>query len=512
MHQPGPSLRNSLQLAVLLAVTLIAYAPSTAALWDFWANSYLGGHGPLIGAISVWLIVRSRAALAGAHVHPSPGGYAGLILCSVASVIFWRASIEELHVLLLPLMLFLAVLAAFGGGVARILAFPLGYLYFAEPMWRVLTGPLQELTVRAVGVIAPLVGMPARIAGSFVFLPGGVTFEVTPGCSGVNFLVVGLAVAALIGELEQASLRRRAALLASMVLLTVVSNWVRVLIIMAAGYTSGMRSILITSGHVLFGWVLFALVMCGYAWLVGRRPPPAVETSPARSRSVPSSAALAGYLTAVGVLLAMPILARVAPAALSAGVAAPSGLQLPAGRAGWRGPLRASDELWKPNFIGAHSESHAAYEDSGGDVVEVIVIGYPRQEQGRELVNECNSILGQGMCTDGPTAHPARGLTALTAESAARSAHPPHIEVIASDAKGRRFVIWWVYDIGGRKFVTPLFSQLWYGLRSLEGSPYSTLLAYRMACVPSCSAARERLSDFVQAIGTGIAPIDRRPG
>lgn len=509
MHQPGPSLRNSLPLAVLLAVTLIAYAPSTAALWDFWGHPYLGGHGPLIAAISVWLIVRSRAALASAPAHPSLWGCAGLILCSVASVIFWRASIEELQVLLLPLMLFLAVLAAFGGGVARILAFPLGYLYFAGPMWHVLTRPLQELTVRAVGLIAPLVGMPVRIAGSLLFLPGGVTFEVTPLCSGVNFLVVGLAVAALIGELEQASLRRRAALLASMVLLTVVSNWVRVLIIMAAGYTSGMRNILITSGHLLFGWVLFALVMCGYAWLVGRRSPPAVETSPARSRSAPSSAALAGYVTAVGVLLAMPILARVVPAALSAGVAAPIGLQLPAGRAGWRGPLRASDELWKPHFVGAHSEWHVVYEDSGGDVVDVIVIGYSRQEDGRELVNECNSILGQGTCTDGPTAQPASGLTALTAESVVRGI--PHIEVIASDAKGRRFVIWWVYDIGGRKFVTPLFSQLWYGLRSLDGSPYSTLFAYRMACVPSCSAARERLGDFAQTIGTGIVahgPLD----
>ena len=89
---------------MLLAVALIAYAPSTVALWDFWAHHYLGGHGPLIGAISVWLIVRSRAALARAPTHPSLWGCAGLVLCSVASVIFWRAAIQELHLLLLPLM------------------------------------------------------------------------------------------------------------------------------------------------------------------------------------------------------------------------------------------------------------------------------------------------------------------------------------------------------------------------------------------------------------------------
>src|SRR5882762_4636669 len=132
MHQSVPALRNTLPLAVLLVIALLAYAPSTAALWDFWAHHYLGGHGPLIGAISVWLILRSRQALAAASVQPSPWGCAGLVLCSVGSVIFWRAGIQGLHVLLLPLILFFAVLAAFGSGVARVLAFPLGYLYFAE--------------------------------------------------------------------------------------------------------------------------------------------------------------------------------------------------------------------------------------------------------------------------------------------------------------------------------------------------------------------------------------------
>ena len=101
--------------------------------------------------------------------------------------------------LLLPLLLFLAVLAAFGWGVARIVEFPLGYLYFAEPTWRILIGPLQSLTARVAVLIGPLIGMPAVRSGILLHLPHGATFEVTPLCSGVNYLVVGLAIAALIG-------------------------------------------------------------------------------------------------------------------------------------------------------------------------------------------------------------------------------------------------------------------------------------------------------------------------
>jgi len=48
---------------------------------------------------------------------------------------------------------------------------------------------------------------------------------------------------------------------------------------------------------------------------------------------------------------------------------------------------------------------------------------------------------------------------------------------VVADEQGRRSLVWSVYDIGGREFVTPLLSQLWYGVRSLAGAPYSVLFA-----------------------------------
>jgi exosortase len=284
-----PAARNVALVIAFAALALLACWPSVVSLWDLWEfNPYSDGHGPFIAAISLGLLLRSRHSLAATALRPSAGGALVLFVCSLAWVISWRAEMQELHVMLLPLVLLAVVLAAFGQAAARIAAFPLGYLYFAEPVWHALTSPLQELTIHAVGIIAPILGMPVTISGNILSFPRSISFEVTPLCSGVNFLVVGLAAAALIGELQQASCHRRAGLIASMAVLMIVSNWVRVLVIIVAGYTSGMRHVLATRGHWYLGWVLFGLVMVGFARVAARgsRSPAPLLARPLLAESV----------------------------------------------------------------------------------------------------------------------------------------------------------------------------------------------------------------------------------
>jgi len=168
-------------------------------------------------------------------------------------------------------------------------------------------------------------------------------------------------------------------LLGSMVLATIVSNWVRVLIIMAVGYTSGIHNVLVTRGHLLFGWVLFALVMSAFAWVAARGTAPV----PGTRSAIPDAAdrvRCAGFSPPPACCFAMPILARAVPAAAGPPVERLE-LRLPAAPAGWRGPLAATDGRWRPEFVGAHSEWHAAYQDAAGASVEVLAIGYPSQEQ-----------------------------------------------------------------------------------------------------------------------------------
>src|SRR5262249_59217390 len=126
---------------------------------------------------------------------------------------------------------------------------------------------LQGLTLSVVKWAAPAIGIPASVSGSVVSLPGDMSIVIVRGCSGLGFLVEGIAVAGLLGELEGASVRRRLALVAAIVPVALATNWVRVLTLIEVGYASGMRHVLVTRHHLLFGYVLFVAVLAGFLWI-----------------------------------------------------------------------------------------------------------------------------------------------------------------------------------------------------------------------------------------------------
>ena len=259
--------------------------------------------------LALCLLYGARHRVANAMIRPRPWALLLLIPCSIAAVFFWRSDIEVLQLLLLPPVVLFAVLAAFGTAVTRAVAVPIAFLYFAVPAWNVvLTAPMQSLTVWVTRLLTPLAGLPASFQGNLISFQNGITFEITPACSGVGFLVQGLAIATLLGALEQASLARRLRLLASMIPVALVSNWIRVLTIIELGYSSRMHSTLATSNHVAFGYFLFVLALVAYVWFATRQPlpGPAAETTEVATRSMwhPSAA----YALVLVVLGSIPIL------------------------------------------------------------------------------------------------------------------------------------------------------------------------------------------------------------
>jgi exosortase len=249
----------------LIVTVLLAYWPTWIALWR--------PHGYFVSVLSVCLLLSARTRLANAPIKPLTWTLPLLVLCAIAAVLFWRSGIPALQLLMLPLLILLGVLAGFGAAVTYIVAVPIAFLYFAAPVWNVvLTSPLQDLTVWVTRILAVAGGLPATFHGNLIQFPNGITFEISEWCSGAGFLMQGLAVAMLLGELEQASLARRLRLLLSIALVALAANWIRVLLIIELGYWSGMRSMLATSHHVAFGYALFVLALALFVWLATRRP------------------------------------------------------------------------------------------------------------------------------------------------------------------------------------------------------------------------------------------------
>jgi EpsI family protein len=205
-----------------------------------------------------------------------------------------------------------------------------------------------------------------------------------------------------------------------------------------------------------------------------------------------------GYAAAVAALAAMPLVIYTVAASLDPAVA-PVVFAAPSGHAGWDGPVSGVGDAWNPDFVGPHSQWHLGYRGTAGRSVEMLVIGYSSQAQGRELVSSGNSLFGAAR-------------ESSVAESKVQLGGESYIETVATDALGHRSVVWSVYDIGGREFATPLMSQLWYGIRSFVGPPYSVLFAFRTACSGSCGAARDTLRSFVQTMGPDcFASVTREP-
>ena len=479
-----PGRRTFLGIVGLIAVAIGAYWPTSRALWEYWTDWLFGGHGIFVAVLALWLLYRAKHRIALAPRQSQPWVLLPLVLCSIATLIFWRAGIQSLQLLLWPVLILLAVLAAFGSAVTRVIAVPVCFLYFAMPAWNLLAQPLQSLTIWAVRLLAPAIGVPATISGNLIYLPGDARFSVELACSGIGFFVEGLAVAALLGELEQAPLRRRLRLLATMVGVALVTNWVRVLTIVQVGYATQMRHVLVTRYHVLFGYVLFVTVLLLFVWLATRHElPPAAAPMPPGSAPVPAPGS---YTRAVLALAAAPL--AVALIALSAaGHEVVHTLRLPSGQTNWGSPIATADGSWRPIFNGPHQERRGTYQDRAGRRVEALAIAYEAPAPGHELLAQGgNSLLGEG------------GLTSLRAGLIEVDGR--YREDLVIDDHGLRSVIWSFYDIGGHAFVAPRLAQLWYGVHALGAPPYAVLFAFRAACVPSCAEARRTLGDFARAM------------
>jgi len=476
-------------IAALACVIALVYWPSTIFLYKKWSaaasDTDTYSHGWLILLICIGLVVRARRELAAAPVRPSP--LAAVVLA--ATIILWlvsyRASIEGFEVPLLPLIFWLAVSAAFGWAVGRLMLFPVAYLYFAVNIWY--GSPLQHLTVLVMRGLLALTGPAASIVGDVIRIPNG-TFLIEEGCSGLHFMIVGLAVAALYGEQRRDPWPLRLRQLALMAGLALLANWVRVYTVIEAGYLTDMQSYLVRVSHYGFGWCVFAMALFAFFWLAPVLAPevalqPAAAPTPAGDPQ--RRAELGGLAAAVVILIGLPVLNEAVRASRAAPpLANPAALdpQLP-----WRAVPVDVRSAWLPIYTGADELQRRAFGNVTEGTVEVLGVAYRTQRQGAELVGETSSLTGDGL--------------KARAKRLVRSTAGQFRETEVVDSTGARSLIWSRYQVDGRDLVDPLTQQLWFGINALVWQPPASLIALRTSCDADCVNAHRTLQEFVAHSG-----------
>lgn len=207
--------------------------------------------------LAVWL---DRDRLAKARVKASWTGTAVVALSLLAHVIGYRSQLPRISLASSATALWGLSWAVWGGEVARILAFPAGYLLlcFTNSLLVELTMPLRLMASKFAVVLLQGVGIAAANRGTVVqsAAGGGFTFDVADACSGLRSLVVMTALAAPYAWYTLKAGWRRLALFALSVPLAMLANSLRIFTLGVVAEWIGMK-LAMQLYHDLSGYIVF---------------------------------------------------------------------------------------------------------------------------------------------------------------------------------------------------------------------------------------------------------------
>lgn len=482
--------RRLVAVALLLACVCLLYLPTLHSLQVVWRDTdrTTYTHGFLIVAICLWLLWRARAQLTSLVGGPADSGTrVAAFVALLCSVLMWqwayRSGIQLGQQLLLPVILWLAVLLGFGRQAARAACLPLGFLYFAVPVWDALNPAAVTASTKAVQFLLRLVGVPAHFEGNTISVPSG-QFEIEGGCSGLHYIVVALALAVLLGELRGDRWRSRLMWVLVAVVLAILINWLRVFIVILAGHFSHMQHYLVRESHYGFGWALFALLIIAML-LIDRRLAHSDPGAPATATADPSRHSSWRWQAASVVTLTLPLLlnlviARDARANPKSG-SWPRVVPVMAGC-----EPSAGGSTWQPVQQAADFELRARYQ-CDGVALEFLGAWYGEQLPRKKLGGYDNRLEGD----------------ALVVESGVASIDGRQFRSLRLEHAGRQSLLWVIYRVGDREFTSATRAQLWYGLQALRslGSPVSAVVALHADCAADCSPAQAALGKWVTSGG-----------
>ena len=479
-------------LVAIVVLTGALYWPSTASLIFEWFEvpSSAYRHGSLIVVIVLWLMARKVHGPASVPaVESARIAWPHLLLLAAGFVwlVGFRAGIQVAHQAMLPIVIWLTVRCVFGKPIAAVSLVPVGLLYSAIPVWHVTVPALQGMTVAVVSALLRVVGIPAYVSGDFVHIRSGV-FHVEDGCAGLHYFIVAATIAVLFGELRDDRPRTRVYLFGLAIGLALVSNWLRVFIIIVAGDLTDMQHYLVRVDHSTFGWVVFGFAMVAFLllgrlkFLNGAAPEVAVEPAAAVERTSGSAvrtftlAALAAMLGPAWLLL-MPVRSAAGP-----------NVSVPAALAGWAGPGGSCRGRWRPRYAAADLRVKQEFTRAG-EAVCFYSATYLSQHQDKELIGYFSSIYDPD----------SEVVSAGTRQAGGRTVNEVQL---GNETAGDR-IVWYAYAVGGNEMRRGVAAQLSYALGSLHGAPAASVYAVSALCVPDCTAARGLLADFLPHVRVG---------
>lgn len=380
-----------LALVVVLAVVVLL-RESFLGMAYLWRSSSTFSYGLLIAPVSLFLLWRERARLAG--VRPEPAWLAIVLMLPVG--VLWilgvTLEINLVHHIAAVMLLILGIWAVLGTPILRIIWFPLAYLFFMVPFGEFLVPTLMRWTADFAVIAVSLSGVPVFQDGFVFSLPSG-DFEVIKACSGIRFLMATIAAGVVFAWVAYQSWAKRLVFLAACLVVPVLGNLVRAWLVVMMVHLSDGR---LAGAHVIYGTIFYALILLGL-FLVGARyaDAPAVR----RMTAMPGSTAADfrfGQLLPVAIAALLLVSATAAVQGILRTRMATAGYMaappFPATLAGYVGPGTAGVD-WQPVQHGPVVVHAARYQAADGTrPIDIYVASFDPAQRMGELTESDNRV------------------------------------------------------------------------------------------------------------------------
>ncbi len=479
-------------LGFAAAAILLLFYRDAQAIAAIWWNSATFNHCLLILPILGWLVAQRKEQLA--QLTPA-AWWPGLLLVA-AGAFGWMlgeaGAVASARHLGLLFMLQGAVIAILGKDVAKGLAFPLFFALFLVPFGEELIPAMQTLTAQIASFLLSLTGVPAHLEGIFITTPTGY-FQVAEACAGVKFLIAMAALGALVANVCYRSWKRRLAFVAVSLAVPILANGIRAWLTIYVAHKTGSVDLAAGFDHVVYGWFFFAIVIAIIMFLGWRFFDRGVNDPWFDPKTLQPEAPRGARLNAVVATLIGLIVAPVVWLFLMSAAGArpvPAEIALPQ-VAGWQIVPQGQGRAWQPHYVGADRIRLAHYRDAQGRAVDLAIIVFSSQSEGRELVG-----FGQG------AVEPDTGAWAWTADGAAPSGG--RAERIASNGVEREVLSF--YRVGNVLTGSGVQVKIETLKTRLLGGPQRAV-AVLVSAEDSAAgvSARPAIDDFLRALG----PLDR---
>jgi exosortase len=246
--------------------------------WIAWNPETNYEHAKLIPLIVVGLLWYDRKKISTAEIGSSAWGWvflaAGLLLFLVSA----RTVQARFALAALPCILFGAVLYVWGKAVARIVLFPIAFLFFMVPLnfLTQATVRLQFLETGIASAICNLIGIHVNTIGTVVnSADNSFHFQIDEGCSGIHSLMAIAMLAAIYGHFTQDRLWKKLLIFGAALLFAVIGNAGRLVSIFLAARFFGQDlaggPYHAISGYLSFPFAMAAMVLFGMLLSINRK-------------------------------------------------------------------------------------------------------------------------------------------------------------------------------------------------------------------------------------------------